>query len=143
MASSAERPATTAAISRDPNAPGATLAAIVSTDSLVELFDVSNPAAPVAVGTYRHPDRPAAGRTVAAPRVRFDGALAFIADIYPPFLLQVVDLSAPAQPTLVATYEPSGPPRDVSASGSLVLVAVGNNQEGSGEPGVVILRLGS
>ena len=143
MASSAERPATTAAISRDPNAPGATLAAIVSTDSLVELFDVSNPAAPVAVGTYRHPDRPAAGRTVAAPRVRFDGSLAFIADIYPPFLLQVVDLSAPAQPTLVATYEPSGPPRDVSASGSLVLVAVGNNQEGSGEPGVVILRLGS
>ena len=93
MASSAERPATTAAISRDPNAPGATLAAIVSTDSLVELFDVSNPAAPVAVGTYRHPDRPAAGRTVAAPRVRFDGSLAFIADIYPPFLLQVVDLS--------------------------------------------------
>ena len=143
MASSAERPATTAAVSLDPDARGATLAAIVTTDTLVELFDVSNPSAPAAVGTYRHPDRPATGQNVAAPRVRFDGSLAFIADLNPPFLVQVVDLSTPAQPTLVATYEPSGPPRDVSVSGTLVLVAVGDNAEGSGEPGVVILRLGS
>ena len=143
MASSAERPATTAAVSRDPNAPGATLAAIVTTDTLLELFDVSDPSNPVAVTSYRHPDRPATGIAIAAPRVRFDGSLAFIADINPPFLVQVVDLSAPARPALVATYAPSGPPADVSASGSLVLVAVGNNEEGSGEPGVVILRLDS
>ena len=142
-ASSAERPATTAAISRDPNAPGATLAAIVTTDTLLELFDVSDPSNPVAVTSYRHPDRPARGINIALPRVRFDGTLAYIADIFPPFLLQVVDLSDPARPSLVATYEPSGPPRDVSVLGSLVLVAVGNNAEGSGEPGVVILRLGS
>ena len=142
-ASSAERPATTAAISRDPNAPGATLAAIVTTDTLLELFDVSDPSNPVAVTSYRHPDRPARGISIALPRVRFDGTLAYIADIFPPFLLQVVDLSDPARPSLVATYEPSGPPRDVSVLGSLVLVAVGNNAEGSGEPGVVILRLGS
>lgn len=138
MASSAERPATAAAVSLDPDAPGATLAAIVTTDTLVELFDVSDPSAPVAVGNYRHPDRPATGQTIAAPRVRFEGSLAYIADLNPPFLVQVVDLSTAARPTLVATYEPSGPPRDVSVSDTLVLVAVG-----SGEPGVVILRLGS
>ena len=143
MASSAERPATTAAVSTDPDAPGATLAAIVTTDTLLELFDVSDPSNPVAVASYRHPERPATGITIAAPRVRFDGSLAFIADLNPPFLVQVVDLSAAARPTLVATYEPSGPPRDVSASGSLVLVAVGDGGQGSGEPGVVILRLGA
>ena len=110
MASSAERPATTAAVSTDPDAPGATLAAIVTTDTLLELFDVSDPSNPVAVASYRHPERPATGITIAAPRVRFDGSLAFIADLNPPFLVQVVDLSAAARPTLVATYEPSGPP---------------------------------
>lgn len=141
-ASATERPATTAAVSRDPDAPGATLAAIVSTDTLVELFDVSDPANPVAVGSYRHPDRPPTGVTIAAPRVRFDGSLAFIADLNPPFLVQVVDLSTPARPVLAATYEPSGPPRDVSASGALALVAVGSGAAGAGEPGVAILRLG-
>lgn len=143
MVGSAERPATTAAVSLDPDAPGATLAAIVSTDSLLELFDVSNPSAPVAAGSYRHPDRPAQGRNIAAPRVRFEGPLAFIADLFEPHLVQVVDLATPAQPALVATYEPSGPPRDVSVAGSIVLVAVGATRDGSGEPGVEILRLGS
>lgn len=143
MVGSAERPATTAAVSLDPDAPGATLAAIVSTDSLLELFDVSNPSAPAAAGSYRHPDRPAQGRNIAAPRVRFEGPLAFIADLFEPHLVQVVDLATPAQPALVATYEPSGPPRDVSVAGSIVLVAVGATRDGSGEPGVDILRLGS
>ncbi|MCE2542190.1 MAG: hypothetical protein J4F30_01940 [Acidobacteria bacterium] len=143
MVSSTERPATTAAVSLDPDAPGATLAAIVTTDTLLELFDVSDPSNPVAVASYRHPDRPALGLNIAAPRVRFEGPLAYIADLNPPFLVQVVDLSTPAQPSLVTTYEPPGPPRDVSVSGSLVLVAVGNNPDASGEPGVDILRLGS
>lgn len=143
MVGSTERPATTAAVSLDPDAPGATLAAIVSTDSLLELFDVSNPSAPAAVGSYRHPDRPAQGRNIAAPRVRFEGSLAVIADLYEPYLVQVVDLSDPSRPDLVATHAPSGLPRDVSVSGSLVLVAVGSAPDGSGEPGVVILRLGA
>lgn len=143
MVGSTERPATTAAVSLDPDAAGATLAAIVSTDSLLELFDVSNPSAPVAVGSYRHPDRPAQGRNIAAPRVRFEGSLAFIADLFEPYLVQVVDLSDPSQPDLVSTHAPSGLPRDVSVEGSLVLVAVGSNPDGSGEPGVVILRLGA
>ena len=143
MVGSTERPATTAAVSRDADAPGATLAAIVSTDALVELFDVSDPAAPRAVGAYRHPERPAGGRNIAAPRVRFEGSLAVIADLYEPYLVQVVDLSNPAQPALVATHAPSGLPRDVSIEGSLILVAVAASPDGSNEPGVLILRLGS
>ena len=139
---STERPATTAAVSRDASAPGATLAAIVTTDSLLEMFDVTDPSAPAAVGTYRHPDRPAAGRNIAAPRVRFAGSLAYIADVFPPFLVQVVDISDPAQPALAAVHEPHGPPRDVSVAGPLVFVAVGAGDDPSEAPGVLILRLG-
>lgn len=138
---STERPATTAAVSRDPSAPGATLAAIVTTDSLLEMFDVTDPSAPAAVGAYRHPDRPAAGRNIAAPRVRFAGSLAYIADIFPPFLVQVVDISDPARPALAAVHEPYGPPRDVSVAGPLVFVAVGAGDDPSEAPGVLILRL--
>ena len=138
IVSATERPATTAAVSRDPDAPGATLAAIVSTDALLELFDVSNPATPVAVGSYRHPERPATGVTISAPRVRFEGTLAYIADTKSPPLLQVVDLTDPRQPALAATWEPPGMPRDVAVAGSLALVAVGGD-----EPGAVLLRLGS
>ncbi len=140
---STERPATTAAVSRDPRAPGATLAAIVTTDSLLEMFDVTDPSAPVAAGTYRHPDRPPLDRNIAAPRVRFAGSLAYIADIFPPFLVQVADISDPAQPALAAIHEPYGPPRDISVSGPLVFVAVGGGDDPSEAPGVLILRLGS
>lgn len=138
-----ERPATVAAVRRDPAAPGATLAAVVSTDTLLEMFDVTDPSAPAPIGTYRHPDRPAAGRNIAAPRARFEGPLAFIADVHPPFLLQVVDLSDPSRPALAAAYAPSGPPRDVAVEGSLVLVAVGEGGDPSAAPGVLILRLGA
>ena len=110
-ASSAERPATTAAISRDPNAPGATLGGHRHHRHAPRAVRRIRSVKPVAVTSYRHPDRPARGISIALPRVRFDGTLAYIADIFPPFLLQVVDLSDPARPSLVATYEPSGPPR--------------------------------
>ena len=51
----AERPASVGATRLSPAAPGATLAGVMSTDSLLELFDVSDPSAPVAVSTYRDP----------------------------------------------------------------------------------------
>ena len=138
----AERPASVGATRLSPAAPGATLAGVMSTDSLLELFDVSDPSAPVAVSTYRDPERPPTGRNIATPRLRMEGPLAFIADSNPPFLLQVVDLSDPSTPTLVATYEPTRTPRDVSVSGSLVLVAMAGGEESSETPGVIILRLG-
>ena len=136
-----ERPATVAVTRQSSDAPGATLAGVMSTDSLLEIFDVSNPLAPVAVSTYRDPQRPPTGRTLGAPRVRMAGSLAFIADPYPPFLLQVVDFSNAAQPALVALYEPPGSPRDISVSGSLVFVTLAG--QNTSTPGVIILRLGS
>ena len=71
-----------------------------------------------------------------------EGALAFIADPFPPYLVQVVDLSDPSMPTRIAGYEPPRAPRDVSVSGSTVLLAVAGGDDAS-EPGVMILRVGS
>ncbi len=120
----------------------------MSSESTLELVDVSDPTAPVPLGTYRDPGRPGTGGYIAAAatgglvHVALAGPLALLADAYPPFLLQVVDVSDPAAPMLVTEYEPSGPPRDLAVAGSLVLLAVGGAQAGgTGEPGVLILRL--
>ncbi len=132
------------------NGAETTLAALMSSESTLELVDVSDPTAPVPLGTYRDAGRPGTGGYIAAAatgglvHVQLAGSLAVLADAYPPFLLQVVDVSDPAAPTLVTEYEPSGPTRDVAVAGPLVLLAVGGAETGgTGEPGVLILRLRS
>ena len=67
------------------------------------------------------------------------GSLAYLTDAYPPFQLQVVDISDPATPRLVTVYEPPGSPQDIALSGSLVLLAL--RSSGGDTPGVVLLRL--
>ena len=132
------------------NGAETTLAGLMSSESTLELVDVTDPAEPVPLGTYRDAGRPGTGGYIAAAatgglvHVELAGPLAFLADAYPPFLLQVVDVSNPAAPTLVTEYEPPGPPRDVAVAGPLVLLALGGAEMGgTGEPGVLILRLGS
>ena len=142
---------------RSPGGADVTLAGLMSSDSLLELFDVTNPAEPRAAGTYRVTGRPGAGGYLAPAaaaatgglvHVKLDGSRAFLTDAYPPFVVQVVDVSDPAAPVLAAAYEPPGPPRDIAVSGRLALLAVGPapGAGGAGEspaPGVLILRLGS
>ena len=130
------------------NGAETTLAGLMSSESTLELIDVTDPTEPVPLGSYRDAGRPGTGGYIAAAatgglvHVELAGPLAFLADAYPPFLLQVVDVSDPAAPTLVTEYEPSGPPRDLAVAGSLVLLAVGGAETGgTGEPGVLILRL--
>jgi len=127
-----------------------TLAAVVGTESLLELFDVSTPSAPTALGTYRDPGREATSQlpgTASAGgrvRVRMQGSLAFFTDAYPPYPLRVVDLSDPAEPTLVTAYEAPGFIRDLAVSDDLVFLAVAAGPAGSAglsAPGVLILRL--
>jgi hypothetical protein len=127
-----------------------TIAGLMSADSLLELFDVTDPSRPVTVGTYRNTDRqrPSTGgfagaaATVGLVRVRMQGQLAYVTDAYPPFQLQVVDVSAPANPTPVVSYEPPGSPQDIAVSGSLVLLALRAGRDApTDEPGVLVLRL--
>ena len=143
---STTEPPTAVAVGRLPS--GATIVGVVSTSSLLELFDVSRPSAPAKAGRHRTAGRPSpygmpSGVTRAA-RVRFDGSLAFLTDAYTPPILQVLDVSDPANPTLVASYEPRGAPTDLAVAGSLVFLAVPVAEiDGAGAPvpGVLILRM--
>ena len=142
---------------RSPGGADVTLAGLMSSDSLLELIDVTNPAEPRAAGAYRVTGRPGAGGYLAPAaaaatgglvHVKLDGSRAFLTDAYPPFVVQVVDVSDPAAPVLTATYEPPGPPRDIAVAGRLALLAVGPAPGAGGAgaspgPGVLILRLGS
>ena len=94
---------------------------------LLQIYDVTNPAAPVKVATLRTPGRPL--------RASLKGKLAYVAD--GPEGLQVVDLSTPAKPTIVASYKTAAPARDVAVAGSHVFVVLGG-REGGGE--VIVLK---
>lgn len=124
------------------------LAALMSSESTLDLVDVSDPAAPARLASYRDPERPRTGAYIAAAatgglvHVVLADSYGFLADAYPPFALQLVDLSDPAAPAALATYVLPGPPRDVAVSGPRVLAPVaGPALGGSGDPEVLILRL--
>ena len=93
----------------------------------LQVFDVSNPAAPVLASTFRTPGRPQ--------RVAIKGALAYVADGKEG--LQVVDLSTPSAPRIVGAYKTTSLARDVAVTDSLVFVIDGSG-EGNGD--VLILR---
>jgi hypothetical protein len=112
---------------------GPKVAVLIGGGSL-QVYDVSNPAAPVRAATYRTPG----GRPQ---RAVLDGTQAYVAD--GPEGLQVVDLSTPSTPRLAATYKTPSPARDVAVANSLVFVVVGTLPQGnvpSGGGGVLILR---
>lgn len=147
---SAEQPAAVAVTTARRDGAEFPLAVLMSSESTLEMVDVSNPAAPARISTWRDPGRPRTGAYIAAAatsglvHVALADSRAYVADAYPPFAVQVVDLSDPAAPAPLTSWTPPGPPRDVAVSGALVLVAVaGAELGGAGEPGVAILRLRS
>jgi hypothetical protein len=99
---------------------------MLAAGGLLQFFDVSNPAAPIALPSFRTPG--------AAVRVALRDRLAYVADGPPG--LQVVDLSVPGSPKIVGSFKTASPARDVAVAGPLVLVALA-----SGE--VQILREGA
>jgi hypothetical protein len=78
----------------------------------LQVFDVSNPAAPVLASTFKTPGTPL--------RVALRGKRAYVADGREG--LQVVDLSDPAKPAIVGTYKTTSPARDVAVGEGLVLL---------------------
>ena len=97
---------------------------------LLQVYDVSNPSAPVNTADFPTPG----GRPL---RVTVRGSLAYVAD--GPAGLQVVDLSTPSAPAIVATYATPKPARDIAVSDSYVFVAVGE-REGDEEGEVLVLQ---
>jgi hypothetical protein len=84
----------------------------------LQIFDVSNPAAPSLAATFRTPGTPI--------RAVVHGNLAYIADGREG--LQVADLSTPAKPVAVGSFKTVGPARDVAVAGPLVFVVTGTGE---------------
>jgi hypothetical protein len=99
------------------------------TGGWLQLYDVSNPEAPVHATTYRTPG--GEGWQGGGGRLSVKGTLAYVADGKEG--LQVVDLSMPSAPRTVGSYKTAAVARDVAVADSLVFVVVGNQE-------VLILR---
>jgi hypothetical protein len=108
---------------------GRVVACVVGGGSL-QMYDVTEPAAPAHLATFRTPS----GRPT---RVAVRGTLAYVADGLEG--LQVVDLSTPSKPVIAGSFKTVAPARDVAVGEGLVLLAVG---AGEGSEEVVVLRPG-
>ena len=99
----------------------------------LQLYDISDPAAPVAIATFSTPGD--------AQRAELKGSLAYVAD--GPTGLTVVDLSTPSQPAVVGTYQTRNSARDVAVANTAVLILDGTIRRGShsqDDGDVIILR---
>ena len=106
---------------------GRVIACLVGGGAL-QLYDVTDPAKPVHLTSFKTPGgRPA--------RIALDGARGYLTDGREG--VQIVDLSNPSSPTIVGNIKTAAPARDVAVGGGLVVVAVGM---GEGNEEVVVLR---
>ncbi len=111
-----------------PAAGGAPQLAVLVGGGSLQIYDVTDPKAPVRAAVFRT----ASGRPA---RATLQGAVAYVADGAEG--LQVVDLSVPAVPRVIGAFKTSQPARDVAVADTLVAVAVGR-ADSAGE--VLILR---
>jgi len=105
--------------------------AVLAGGGSLQLYDISDPAAPVKITAFRT----ASGRPQ---RVALDQATAYVADGQEG--LQVVDLTTPASPRVAGAFKTPLPARDVAVAGSLVLVVSAQGGEAPTEGSVLILR---
>ncbi len=97
---------------------GRKIAAVTGARTL-QVYDVSNPAAPALLA--RHPTPGGGDRMV------MKGSLAYVADLAEG--LQIVDLSSPQKPQTIGAYKTSMPALDVALAGELVFVTTGSRRE--------------
>jgi hypothetical protein len=120
-------------VSEASGTPGPKVAVLVGGGAL-QVYDLSQPAAPVRVGNF-----PTSGRGAA--RAALIGSRVYVADSG--VGLQVVDVSTPKAPRLLGTYKTPTPARDVAVAGPLVFIVVGAAAEAPREfkdQEVLILR---
>jgi hypothetical protein len=118
----------------EPSGPEGPKIAVLAGGGALQIYDLSQPAAPVKVGEYKTSGRGGA-------RAALIGSRVYVADSG--LGLQVVDVSAPKAPRLLGTYKTPRPARDVAVAGPLVFVVVGAPAEAPREfkdQEVLILR---
>jgi hypothetical protein len=103
----------------DPKASAPKLAVMVGGGS-VQVYDLSKPASPARLAALKTPS----GRPI---RAALHGSHAFVADWREG--LQVVDLSNPKAPRVVASHKTTAQARDVAVAGSHVFVVIGAPSE--------------
>ena len=92
--------------------------AVLMAGGFIQLFDVSNPAAPVKIPPYRTP-----GGVL---RVALKEQLAYVVDGMEG--LQVVDLSTPSAPRIVGSFKTASPARDIAVADTLVFLALASGE---------------
>ena len=88
---------------------------VLVADGVFQPFDISDPAAPIQLDTYRTPG--------GVQRAAYAGSLAYIADGRNGLI--VLDLSTPSKPRVVGAHETGKRAADVAVGDSLVLLASG------------------
>jgi hypothetical protein len=89
--------------------------AVVSGGRVLQLYDVSKPAAPVLLSTFATPGRGA--------RMTMKNRMAYVADNAEG--IQVVDVSTPSKPRIVSSHKTAKPAIDVAVIDSLLYVVTG------------------
>ena len=95
----------------------------------LQIYDVSDPAAPVRAATFPTPG--------IAQRVSLDGPVAYVADGRAG--VQIVDLSTPSEPSLVSSFPTPRPARDVAVDETHIFVVVGDPGERQSEGREVLI----
>ena len=96
----------------------------------VQVYDVSEPTAPVRAATFETPGRVA--------RISFLGGTAFVADGGAGF--HMVDLSDPSSPTLIASHATAAAVHDITATDTHVFIVVGDGEREGEDRQVEILE---
>ena len=99
----------------------------------IQLYDFSNPTAPVFAGSY-----PTAS---SQRRIAIKGSLVYVADGADG--LQILDISTPSKTTVVGRFKTAKPARDVAVGDSVIALVVGDIYQGSKshtEGDVLLLR---
>jgi hypothetical protein len=114
----------------DDTGRGHKLALMVGGGAL-QVYDVSNPAAPTRAAAFKTPS----GRPL---RATYSDGLAYVADGREG--LQIVDLSTPSMPRLIGGFKTSNPARDVAVANSHVFVATAAGEREAEHGEVLVLR---
>ncbi len=99
----------------------------------LQLYDATDPTAPVKVATYETPGR--------ASRVAMSGSYVFVADAQAG--ITIVDISNLPVPTAAGSFQTDGPARDIAVTDTHVFVVVGAGERQEGETEVQILKRSS
>jgi hypothetical protein len=119
---------------------GAAIACVVGDEGDLEIYDLSNPAAPKHLASHAPPGPRTPGGPTRATGLTLYGSAAYVARGAAG--VQVIDLSNPSKPSATGSIKTAAPARDVTVTDAHVFVVTGAAQSAgsASQPGILILR---